>query len=325
MKNKNQKTIFISWAPYCSRSDNIAREFNGKSYMVYCEFLGSNHFTILLKYFLQTVWSFYILAKERPRVIFVMNPAVFANIPVYIYCKLFRRKYIIDAHTGALKNPMWKNVQFLQKFFCRQAAFTVITNQNLAQLVKSWEAKTLIVPDVPIKCGTPTQPSLSKNFNVTLINTFATDEPIEIFLNATTKLPDINFYITGKINPKVHELVASAGPNVTFTDFLPSNDYYGLLTHSDLIVVLTTIDDTMQRGAYEAIYLEKAIVTSDWNILRGNFPQGAIFVSNTPENIAEGIRKAQKNNVILTKEAQQLAIKKKKRWTQNKARIIEEL
>lgn len=318
----NPKIIFISWAPYCSRSDNIARELGGKSYMVYCNFLGSSYLTILFKYFFQTLWTFFIFAKERPDVVFVMSPSVFANIPVLTYCSFFSKKYIIDAHTGALKNIMWKNVQFLQRFFCRQAAFTIVTNSNLAQMVENWNAKSLIVPDVPIKCGTPIKPTLTNNFNVTLINTFATDEPIEIFLDATSKLPQFSFYITGKINSKVLEIVSSAGKNVVFTDFLPSNDYYGLLSDSNLIVVLTTIDDTMQRGAYEAIYLGKPIVTSDWKILRENFPQGAVFVSNTPESISEGIRIAQKNNAFLTEEAHQLAIKKKKRWARNKERIL---
>lgn len=320
-----QKIIFISWATYCSRSDNIARELGGPSYMVYCDFLGSNYITILFKYVLQTLWTFFILARDRPDVVLVMSPSVFANISVYLYCLLFMKKYVIDAHTGAFKNQMWKKVQFLQGFFCRKAAFTIVTNSNLAKIVEFWGAKTLIVPDVPIKCGTPAIPTLTNNFNVTLINTFATDEPIEVFLDATTRLPEISFYITGKVNSTVMKIVNSAGDNVIFTDFLPNSEYFGLLSTSNLIVVLTTIDDTMQRGAYEAIYLGKPIVISDWKILRENFSQGAVFVSNTPGSISDGIRIAQKNNLILTEEAQQLAIKKKIRWTRNKKLISDML
>ncbi len=47
-----RRVVFISWAPYCSRSDNIARELGGVSYMVYFPFFGSTYWTILFKYLL---------------------------------------------------------------------------------------------------------------------------------------------------------------------------------------------------------------------------------------------------------------------------------
>ena len=90
---KDPLIVFISWQPYCSRSDNIAREFGGKSYKVYYEFLGSNYYTIIFKYCLQFITTLLILIRDRPDVVLVMNPSVFACFPVYLFCKVKKKDY----------------------------------------------------------------------------------------------------------------------------------------------------------------------------------------------------------------------------------------
>src|SRR5262245_4338936 len=92
--------LFISWAPFCSRSDTIARELGGRSAMIYHSFWGSNYLTILFKYFTQTVATLWILVCERPKHVFVMNPPGAACAPVWLYATLFRASYVIDAHTA---------------------------------------------------------------------------------------------------------------------------------------------------------------------------------------------------------------------------------
>ena len=74
------RAVFISWAPDCSRSDNIARELGAPSYMVYKESLGSNLATVWLKYLWQMVETFRILHRERADVAFVMTPPLFGGL-----------------------------------------------------------------------------------------------------------------------------------------------------------------------------------------------------------------------------------------------------
>src|SRR5919106_4939249 len=69
-----RRLVFISWAPYCSRSDNIARELGGVSYMVYFSFFGSTYWTILFKYFCQAVETLFLLLRDRPRCVICMSP-----------------------------------------------------------------------------------------------------------------------------------------------------------------------------------------------------------------------------------------------------------
>ncbi len=319
------KIVYISWAPYCSRSDNTARELGGQSYMVYSEFLGSNYFTVLLKYFFQAIVTLSILFRDRPDVVFVMSPSVFATIPVYIHCKIFDARYVIDAHTGAFDHLIWKKVEFLQQFFCRKAIFSIVTNRGIARIIEDWGAEYVIVPDVPIKCDKAKIPELTGKINVTLVNTFAQDEPVDQFLEATKNLSEIQFSVTGKLGKKQRVYLDLELKNVHFTDFLSEEDYAGLLQVSDLIVVLTTRDNTMQRGAYEAIYYGRPVVTSDWKVLRENFPMGAVFVKNSVEEIVTGIESALSRLENLKSEAKVLRKLKLDIFEKHKQTLFEKI
>jgi glycosyltransferase involved in cell wall biosynthesis len=321
---RNQpKIVFISWQPYCSRSDAIAKEFNGKSYMVYYEFLGSNYFTIWIKYILQIIKSLFILLRENPDIIFVMSPPIFACIPVWIYSKIIAESdYIIDAHSGSLLNPMWKNVMFLHKIFSKHAIVTIVTNDYLSRIIKQWPANSFIVRDIPIKTNKIKINKLQGEFNITLVNTFASDEPLDNFIKAVSEIKEARFHITGKLTKKCTRFLNNATPNITFTDFLPENDYFGLLKASNIVIALTTKDHIMQRGAYEAIYMGKPVITSDWKILKENFYKGAIFVDNTVEGIRSGIYTALEKIDMLQKDAAQLRNEKLKLWEIKKNELL---
>jgi len=321
LKQKNN-ILYISWQPYCSRSDNTARELGGTSFLVYYEFFGSNYFTILFKYIFQSIKTLFILFREKPDVVFVMSPPLFAGVGVYFYCKLFHKQFVIDAHTGAFIDDMWQKVLFLQRFLCRKAAFTIVTNKPLADIVTRWQGKPVIVPDIPIQFPAPVFPELAGKKKITLVNSFAVDEPLAQFLQAAEKFPDIHFYITGKLNAKAAPFQDNPRDNIHFTDFIPDEQYHGLLLSSDLIAVLTSRDHTMQRGAYEAIYLGRPVLTSDWPLLRENFPKGAVFVDNTVDGIAAGIQTGIDNLFRLQKEAQDLKAWKLANWEQRKTGIL---
>jgi len=326
MKQKKPKIVFISWAPYCSRSDNIARELGGESYLVYIHFLGSNYLTIWLKYLIQTIKTFVILIRDRPEVIFVMSPPVIACIPVLFYCILLGKRYIIDAHTAAFLHKRWKGRKRLNSFFTKRAVLTTVTNDHLGRIVERWGGQYRILSDVPITFSNCECDFLTKSGSkriVTLVNTFAPDEPLENFVAAASRLENIDIYITGKITRDSKHYLRYANGNITFTDFLSDGEYGCLLMNSDIVCVFTTRDHTMLRGAYEANYLNKPIVTSNWDLLRMKFPLGAVHVDNSIDGIEEGIYKALNNIEALTAEAKMLSKLKRRQWDEVKRGLID--
>jgi len=296
MTRPNRSPVFISWAPFCSRSDSIAARLGGRSYMVYSPSYGSNYFTVPFKYLSQTIKTLRILFRERPEAVFVMTPPVAACLPVWAYCSLSGAPFVIDAHTGAFLDSRWKPLLFLHKWFSRRARTTVVTNEHMQATLKQWGAAATIVRDVPVRFAAPKYLALKAGCNMTLVATFTRDEPIELFLQAAARLPDVAFHITGNYRRADHRVLAMKPDNVTFTGFLSDPEYVGLLLRSDAVVSLTTLDHTMQRAAYEAVYLGRPVVTSNFDLLRRHFCKGTVHVDNTVDDLVRGLRRMQDNS-----------------------------
>jgi glycosyltransferase involved in cell wall biosynthesis len=289
IRKRARKLLFISWAKHCSRSDSIAGRLGGTSLMIYSSLWGSRYSTVLFKYLTQSLRTARVLLRYKPRTVLVMTPPVVACIPVWLYAKLTGAQYAIDAHSGAFLDRRWMSILFVHKFFSRHAKVTLVTSTFLANMVTAWGAKTQIVSDVPVCFPEPRLVKRNGHVTMTFVSTFTGDEPLENFLVAAGRAPDVQFYVTGRLEDAEPEVLKKAPGNVSFTDFLSDSDYVGLLMSSDAVICLTTEDHTMQRGAYEAVYLGKPVITSDFEILRKSFPSGSVHVTGTPEDIARGI------------------------------------
>jgi len=304
----------ISWASSCSRSDSIAQRLGGRSYMVYSPVWGSRYATIIFKYTFQALKTLWILFRTRPEVVLVMAPPVVACTPVWIYQKIAGGSYAIDAHTAAFLDPRWRPVMFLQKFFSRRAATTIVTNQHLADIVRSWGAHATIVTDVPICFPEPKRIRIKGECAMVFVSSFTRDEPLETFIEAVRRAPEIQFYVTGDYRDADPKLLADKPGNLEFTGYLPGSEYVGLVMCSSAVICLTTSDHTMQRGAYEAIFLGKPVITSNFKLLREVFHRGVVHVDITVEDIVRGIRQMRQNLDKYTLEASELKQERLKEW-----------
>jgi glycosyltransferase involved in cell wall biosynthesis len=191
-----------------------------------------------------------------------------------------------------------------------------VTNEHLQQVVVAWKAGSFIVADIPIVFPRGTSPPLAPGFKLAVINTFSPDEPLEAVMAAAATLADVQFYITGDPIRAKRSVLESKPPNAHFTGFLPDHNYFGLLRAVDGIMVLTTDDHTMQRGACEAVSLGVPIITSDWPILRAYFHRGTVHVDNSPEGINRGVRRLQADRDRLLSEIGALQAERQEEWRQ---------
>jgi glycosyltransferase involved in cell wall biosynthesis len=282
--------------------------------MVYSPRWGSRYATILFKYVAQSFKTWRILWRERPHTVFVMTPPVFACLAVLVYCRLVGAGYIIDAHSGAFLDPRWSGTLFLHRFFSRRARATLVTNEHLAAVVRDWGARAIIVPDVPVQFPDVPRGARAGGCTMTFVTTFAVDEPIREFLLAASGAPDITFHVTGNYRKYDPRVLALKPRNVEFTGFISRERYVGLLLDSDAIISLTTLDHTMQRAAYEAVYLGKPVITSNFGLLRQEFALGTVHVDITAEAIRSGVEQMRDNIGRLAVEAGVLRQRKLERW-----------
>ncbi len=246
------------------------------------------------------------LWRDRPEPILVASPPVFAVFVVWCYARVFRVPYVMDAHTGVFDDPRWTWLLPLSRFLARQAAVTVVTNPHLKAEVESWGARAMVIGDVPVEFPEVQPAALGEGPHVAVINTFSQDEPLDDILMAAAALPDVQFHITGSLRHARIAYATSPPPNVRFTEWLSDDDYAALLLAADAVISLTTHDYTMQRGGYEAMALEKPLITSDWGVLRDTFYLGTVHVDNSPEAIAKAVTQVLSERPRLLAEMRQL-------------------
>jgi glycosyltransferase involved in cell wall biosynthesis len=323
MPGVERRITYISWAESCSRSDHTARELGGTSHMVYASQFGSRPATILYKYVVQWVRTSRILKQERPDVVFVMTPPVFAALPAFWYAVWRGKSVVLDAHSAAFLHPRWRLFQWLQRLLCRRAATTLVHNDHLAEQVRAMGARAVVVRDVPIVFsgrGTFQRPT---GFVVAAVCSFNYDEPIAEIVRAAEMMPDITFFMTGNARHLDPRLKAELPANVHLTGFLSTEDYGTLLTTADAVLTLTTRDHTMLRGAYEAVYQGTPVIVSDWPILREAFAEGAAHVDNTVGQIVRAVRDVQARADAYRAGSRRLRTKKLRQWAVTRQELLQ--
>jgi glycosyltransferase involved in cell wall biosynthesis len=290
--NLGVRALFLVWGyPHGShRSQLMAQELGMDLAHVYITAKKGKLYS-LLKYLFQAIKTPVVLARHRPRIVFVQNPPILAALVVYFWGLISGARYIIDSHTDALLAPWWAWSLPLHRFLSCRAVTTLVTNEHLREMVADWGASTFILEDPPATFPERCEVNLdSCTFNIAVVTTASYDEPITQVLDAAMTLPDVEFHVTGNYQSSWGQAIIQKAPaNVHFTGYMPDQQFYGLLEAAQAVMSLTTEDHTIQSGASEALWLGKPIITSDWPLLREYFSQGTVHVDNSASSIRRAV------------------------------------
>ena len=283
------KRIWITWENQ-RRSIVLAKKFGCELHLI--EEKG------ILRYPKSILKTLRIILNEKPHILFVQNPSMILAAFACICRIILRIPLVVDRHTTFLLNKKdWSSFKVfifmvLHRFTIRHADITIVTNNFLATLVEDLQGKPFVLPDMIPELQYTRKEELKGKFNILLISSFASDEPIIEILEALSLFDkkDVKIYVTGNFNKLDKAILNTAPSNVIFTGFLDEQDYINMLFSVDAIMVLTTADACMLCGCYEAISAGKPLITSEKDVLMDYFTD-AVFVENTVTGIAEGIRK----------------------------------
>jgi len=205
-------------------------------------------------------------------------------------------RLILDAHNEAVEPYLHRTrlVRALTHWLIRQADRVIVSNRQLAEIVQRQRGHPLILPD-----ALPTPPEVTRFHlrearTVAVISTYAGDEPIMEIMEAARLIgPNTHFFVTGN-DAKCPESVRQRIPdNVVLTGFLSEVDYWSLLASCDVIVDLSTMDNCLVCGAYEAVALGKPLLLSNNAASVELFSSFAEFTDNTSADIAASIIRLQ--------------------------------
>ena len=231
---------------------------------------------------------------SRPKLIFVQNPSVVLAFLGVVAGRILRIPVIVDAHNAALiplEGAAPKLMRVVERFLVRSASLTLVTNEALAGIVRREGGAVEILPDPfpEIACDDPYEYPDSE-VSVFCVLSWADDEPFVEIMKAAAELgSSVRVYMTGSSKGRERAYGQSLPENVVLLGYVDDAEYRRRLCGADLVVVLTTRDNCLVCGAYEAVSAGRPLMLSDTEVLREYFRETAFYVKNDASSIANGV------------------------------------
>lgn len=251
--------VFLTWIAH-RRTRVVSQQLNLRLVEIVSPHRGLRRYVDLLWRTTRYVFS------ERPPVILVQSPSLILTAYVLAIRSVLRSSVIVDAHNEGVQPFLHPSalVSWITRWTHRASAGVIVTNAELASVVVQNGGKPFILPDSIPKPPSCSVERCADRFRVAVVATFADDEPIPAILEAAASMGDsYEFLITG--NPaKLPRDTRDALPrNVRLTGYLEETEYWRTLASSHVVVDLTTMDNCLVCGAYEAIAVGTPLVLSD--------------------------------------------------------------
>jgi len=317
-------TAVLIWAPHSICTQHFAQRLQAPCYLIH--YLRLNRPLLApIKYIPMCLKTWAVLLKQRPSAVFVVNTPVFAPLTVHAYCRLARIPYVMNVHGHSFIGWKWGWSRPLMRALARRALVNIVGFQEYRQLFEAWGARALILED-PLPSISSEKRELTTRpgeFNVTVISTFAADEPLHLVLGAARLIPDVHCYILGDTALADRRMLDSAPGNVTFTGYLKGDAYWNQLFSSQALMTLTTTPRSLVAGGLEGMIVGKPLILSRQPVLVDYFTKGTVFVDHTVESIAEGIQQARECEATLAQEVAELAVEKRERWEETFEELLD--
>jgi len=283
------KTAWITWERQ-PRNVSLANLFSSDYY----EFDDiKNTFVRYIIYIKRTISIF----TKGYSTVFVQNPSIVLSFVGICLAKLTSTQVVIDAHNAGVR-PLEGRFFLLQVFnrwILRQASFVIVTNPHTQLFLKGFSISSFVLPDpLPsMLIDSKVCRSNELKYDIFVVCSWSEDEPIKEYLNAATLLPDLSFAFTGKFNnffAKNKDL--NIPGNVTMLGFVSESDYIWMMKHANVILDITTREDCLVCGAYEAISLDKPILLANSFVNKDLFGDAAFYSEVTVEELVSAIQYA---------------------------------
>ncbi|MCF7740829.1 MAG: hypothetical protein K9N00_03440 [Candidatus Marinimicrobia bacterium] len=292
MRSETKNILIIGWDGFDQRNQAYSEILSAKC--IYVEKHYSNRLRAFIAWFTKSCKSKKLIQKYKPEIVIIKNTHFIIATVFFILKQLFGFKLVFDSHTSSLEN-IFSYPAFIHRFLVKHIDMSIVTNQKHAKKINEWRGTPHIVHFPPIDFNKQSYKNypVSDNFNICYIHTYSSDEPYFPVTNAIQKMKDISIYITGNPKKSDHELIKA--PNIFHTGFLSREQYIGLLKNVDVIMVLTTRENTMQKGGNEGVFLDKPLITSNTTFLIKYFNKGCVYVNSDQNSIYDGITKMKNN------------------------------
>ncbi len=259
----------------------------------------------VLRYLKSSLRTIKIIRESRPAVVISPNPSIVHAYLLLLLRRLYGFSLISDAHHAGMEAQ--NSLPFFQTLldaFNARVDLVIVTNEEHAGYAASLGGRPFIcqdpLPRLPMAANIKGD-GIAKS--VFFICSFDKDEPYDAALAAFKRLKEAGFSLFVSGDWKRVSLDVARYPWINFLGFIPESDFYGYLKQCSVILDLTTMENCLVCGAYEALSARKPLVVSDTNALRSYFSPAAVFTENTAEAIADSVIIAYDNREQLSLKA----------------------
>jgi O-antigen/teichoic acid export membrane protein len=288
-------SVFIlNWHHNIRRSETLAERLSCPVHYVYVprQRGAPAWLAAPFRYLLQAIITLRLLQRERPRVVLVLNPPIFAPLLVWAWCAMAHRRFVLDNHSGAFMERRWRWALPLHHWLARRALFSLVISEDDFALARSAGPSVALVRDgIPDFAGKHLTEHTTP-FTVVVICAGFDNEPVDDILAAAALCPSIRFRMTGDTATLPARTRAAAPPNMEFTGYLHGAAYVDCLSSSDAALVLSLRND-LSAAAYECLGMGLPMVLAQWPLPQSYFGDAAEYVQIEPRSIADGLRRVE--------------------------------
>ena len=289
-----RRRLFLSWCDFSRRIASLDEHYGFEMHYVPSPVLKK--WQKPFGYLYQFAKSAKILLTRRPEEVWLHCPPTFLpHLALMLRPFAGRYRIVADYHSGAT-SAKWNWVPGAI-WAVNHCDLILLHNEEAipqAEALGVQMDKTVMLEDPPPTRMAPaggTQIAADRPPYVLAPCSFNPDEPIPLLLDAARLAPEIPILITGsKRRADLVGFTKDVPANVTFTDYLPLDEFERLLFGASVVFGLTAVEGIQLSVANEALGADKALVLSDTAILRSMFGAAAVLAKNTPEALAAGLR-----------------------------------
>ena len=267
------------------------------------------------------------LIADRPALIICQNPSIVLAV-LSVACRPFTGAgVVVDAHNGGLQPAEGRSafLNFVSRWVQRRADLTIVSNEALAAKVRHNHGRAFTLPDRVPEIRGAVDARIASMKTIVFVCTYAADEPYADVLEAARRLPhDITVFVTGNYRKRGLD-PAMLPPHVRLTGYLSEHDYVNLMASASVVMDLTSREDCLVCGAYEALALGKPMILSDTKANREYFSSGVVYTRHDPDALQASMCEAIERRQELAREVAGLRTRRSEEWEVNMTRLRQRL
>jgi glycosyltransferase involved in cell wall biosynthesis len=288
--------VVLAWADFQPRTAALARALDGKPLFIRSRRLARHRSLIAFRYLFDALQTWRQLSRLDSQCVVAVTPPLPPVLVAWAWCRVHRRRLVVDSHTGAYQGRKWGWSRPLHRWVFRRALVVAHHTKEETDEARGWGVNALCVPDDLPNPGEAAHVSRTSTPRIVVAGSFDANEPVAAVLAAAALLDEVEVRLTGdpaRLPPGVR---SGAPVNAVFTGYLAYDLFLGELAAADVVGVFTADDPEItyrvNRASFEAIGLGRPLVLSDVPGNRRRFGEAALLAAADPASMAAALRLA---------------------------------